>query len=100
MFNRLKKIELLNNSVDVLNKSLNDSNVIELLYVLGKKSEIIKRNFLAGLFRGIGIGIGVTIITAMIVFFLERLVKLNLPVIGEYITDIVNIVENGQKGRA
>ena len=97
MFYKSKKIELLNKNIDMLNNSLMSSNIIELLYVLGKKSEIIKRNFLAGLFRGIGIGIGVTIITAVIVIFLERLVKLNLPVIGEYITDIVNIVENGQR---
>ena len=97
MFYKSKNIELLNKNIDMLNNSLIHSNIIELLYVLGKKSEIIKRNFLAGLFRGIGIGIGVTIITAVIVVFLERLVKLNLPVIGEYITDIVNIVENGQR---
>ena len=93
MFNKVKKIELLNKNIDKLNNSLTDSNIIELLYVLGKKSEIIKRNFLAGIFRGVGIGIGVTIITAMIVIFLERLVRWNLPVIGEYITDIVNIVQ-------
>lgn len=100
MFNKSNKVELLNKNIDILNNSLKENNVFELSYILGKKREIIKRNFLAGLFRGIGIGIGVTIITAMIVIFLERLVKLNLPVIGEYITDIVNIVENGQKGRA
>ena len=99
MFNKSNKVELLNKNIDILNNSLKENNVFELAYILGKKREIIKRNFLAGLFRGIGIGIGVTIITAMIVIFLERLVKLNLPVIGEYITDIVNIVENGQKGR-
>lgn len=100
MFNKSKKMEILNNNIDMLNNSLRDSNIVEMLYVLGKKSEIIKRNFLAGIFRGVGIGIGVTLVTALIVLFLERLVKLNLPVIGEYITDIVNIVENGQKGRA
>ena len=97
MFYKTKKDDLLNKNIEMLNNTLRDSNIVELLYVLGKKKEIVKRNFLAGIFRGIGIGIGVTIITAMIVIFLERLVKLNLPVIGEYITDIVNIVENGQR---
>lgn len=97
MFYKSKREEILNKNIEMLNNSLRDSNIVELVYVLGNKKEIIKRNFLAGVFRGIGIGIGVTIITAMIVIFLERLVKLNLPVIGEYITDIVNIVENGQR---
>ena len=93
MFEKYKKIDVLNKNVEKLNNSLNESNIIELLYVLGKKSEIIKRNFLAGIFRGVGIGIGVTIITAIIVLVLQRIVMLNLPVIGEYVTDIVNIVQ-------
>ena len=93
MFNKIKKIEILNKNIDKLNNSLTNSNLIELLYILGKKSEIIKRNFLAGIFRGVGIGIGVTIITALIIIILEKLVRWNLPVIGEYITDIVNIVQ-------
>lgn len=93
MFNKYKKFEMLNNNVEKLNNSLSQSNIIELLYIMGKKSEIIKRNFLAGIFRGVGIGIGVTIITAIIVIVLQRIVTLNLPVIGEYITDIVDIVQ-------
>ena len=93
MFRKAKKLDVLNQNIDNLNNALRDSNVIELLYVLGKKREIIKRNFLAGIFRGVGIGIGVTIVTATIVILLEKIVKWNLPVIGEYITDIVNIVQ-------
>ena len=57
------------------------------------KKEIIKRNLLAGVFRGIGIGIGITIISAMIIYFLQRLIRLNIPVIGDYIGDIVSIVQ-------
>ena len=93
MFKKQKKIDVLNNNIEKINNSLSKSNVIELLYIMGKKSEIIKRNFLAGIFRGVGIGIGVTIITAIIVTSLQKIVMLNLPIIGEYVTDIVNIVQ-------
>ena len=93
MYIKTKKVNLLIKEIDKLNKSLKESNIVELLYVLGKKREIAKRNLLAGIFRGVGIGIGVTIITAIIVVILERIVRWNLPVIGEYITDIVNIVQ-------
>ena len=65
--------------------------------ILGNKKEIAKRNFVAGIFRGIGIGIGVTIITAIIIYFLQKLVRLNLPGIGKYIYDIVEIVESLNK---
>ena len=63
----------------------------------GSKKEIIKRNLLAGIFRGVGIGIGVTLITAIIIAFLQRIIKLNIPVISEYIVDIVEIVENNKR---
>lgn len=96
MFNRVKKIEVLNKKLDMLNNAIRDSNIIDFLYLIGNKKEIIKRNFLAGIFRGVGIGIGVTIITAIIVLILERIVRLNLPVIGEFITDIVDIVERNR----
>lgn len=78
---------------DNILESTEKKNLEELLYVLGNKKEIAKRNFIAGIFRGVGIGIGVTIVSAIIVYFLQRLVKLNLPGIGRYINDIVEIVE-------
>lgn len=65
----------------------------DLIYVLGSKKEILRRNLLAGLARGIGGGIGFTIITAIIIFFLQRIVRLNIPVLGEYINDIIEIVQ-------
>ena len=93
MFRKYKKINLLNKNVEKLSNYLSQSNILELLYILGKKGEIIKRNFLAGIFRGVGIGIGVTIITALIVIVLQKIFMLNLPIIGEYVTDIVDIVQ-------
>lgn len=74
-------------------KILEKKNIEELVYILGTKKEIAKRNFIAGIFRGIGIGIGVTIISAIIIYFLQKLVRLNLPGIGRFINDIVEIVE-------
>ena len=91
MFSKIKKINILNKNIDKLNKALSESNIIEILYILGKKSEIIKRNLLAGIFRGVGIGIGVTIMSAIIIILLQKIVKWNLPIIGEYIADIVDI---------
>lgn len=86
-------IKVLNDNIERLLKFLEKKNIDELIYILGTKREIAKRNFIAGIFRGVGIGIGVTIITAIIIYFLQRLVRLNLPVIGKFISDIVEIVE-------
>ena len=66
---------------------------IDLIEVMGNKKEMIFRNLFSGLWKGIGIGIGVTLVTAIIIVILQKIIKLNIPVISEYITDIVEIVE-------
>ena len=83
----------LNENIEHLLKILEKKNIEELVYILGTKKEIAKRNFIAGIFRGMGIGIGVTIVSAIIIYFLQKLVRLNLPGIGRFISDIVEIVE-------
>ena len=97
-FNKLKnkKIEILNTSINNLIETFQKSNIEEWTYIFGSKKEIIKRNLIAGIFRGVGIGIGVTIITAMLIIILQKIVILNIPIIGEYIADIVEIVQRSR----
>ena len=96
MFIKKKRVNDLNNAIDKLSENLEKGNLQELTYILGSKKEIIVRNLLAGIFRGVGIGIGVTVITAILIMFLRRLVALNIPLIGKYVTDIVEIVEKSR----
>lgn len=96
MLIKRKEVNLLNYSIEKLSKILEEGNFSELAYILGSKKEIIKRNLIAGIFRGVGIGIGVTIITAILVMILQKIVTLNIPVIGEYISDIVEIVQKSK----
>lgn len=88
MFGRLNK------NIDRLNKTLEQRNFQELVFILGNRKEIFKRNVIAGIGRGIGIGIGVTVLTAILIMILNKIVTLNIPVIGKYIAEIVEIVEN------
>jgi hypothetical protein len=96
MWLKKKKINLLEKSIENLSHTLEEGNYVEWAYLLGNKKEIIKRNLLAGIARGVGIGIGVTIITAILILLLQKIVTLNIPVIGEYIADIVEIVEKSR----
>ncbi len=86
----------INKKIDKINKILEKSNIIEFSYIMGSKKEILKRNLIAGIARGVGIGIGVTIVTAIIIYLLRKLIMLNIPVIGDYIADIVEIVERNK----
>ncbi len=96
MFLKKKKVNLLEKSIEELNKIMIEGNFVELSYLLGNKKEILIRNFFAGISRGVGIGIGVTIITAILVMILQKIVTLNIPIIGEYIADIVEIVQRSR----
>jgi len=83
----------LNEKFDEFNKKLEKINLIDLLNIAGSKKEIFKRNLLAGIARGIGITIGITLVTAIAIYVLQRLVTLNIPLIGEYIVNIIEIIE-------
>ena len=82
-----KMMEELNQNIYKLSITLDE------FYILGKKREIIKRNLLAGIFRGVGISIGITLISGIIIWILQKIVMLNLPVISRYLADIIEIVQ-------
>lgn len=96
MFERRKKENLLLKQLEHLNKNLLESNIIDIAQLLGNRKKLLWTNLIAGMARGIGIGIGVTIITAVLVMLLQKIVTLNIPIIGEYIADIVEIVQKSR----
>lgn len=96
MWLRKKEYKILEKAIHQLNKTLQEGNFVELTYLLGNKRKMLIRNLIAGISRGVGIGIGVTVITALLIMLLHKLVALNIPVIGEFIADIIDIVEKSK----
>lgn len=96
MFLKKKKYLLLERAINKLIYILEKGNIEEFAFLLGNKKEILKRNLIAGIFKGIGIGIGVTLISAILIYLMQKIVTLNIPIIGEYIADIVKIVEKSK----
>ncbi len=96
MFLRNKKLEYIYKSINELNYILTKNNLIDFAELLGNKKEMIIRNFIAGIFKGMGIGIGFTIITAIIIYILQKIVKLNIPIIGQFIADIIDVVQKSR----
>lgn len=94
MFRKNKMEKLLLKNVEQLNKTLTRNNILEIAELLGNKKQLLLRNLLSGMAKGIGIGIGFTILTAILLIILQKIVTLNIPVIGDYIADIIKIVES------
>ena len=86
----------INKKIDNINDRLLKNNLIDISERVGSRYELLKRNLISGIFKGMGIGIGFTIITAVIVIIMQKIVKLNIPIIGEYVSDIVEIVEKNR----
>lgn len=75
-----------------LNKKLENNQLIDAMELLGNPKKLLVRNFASGLIKGIGIGIGISIITAILIYTAQRIITLNIPVISKYIADILEIV--------
>jgi zinc transporter ZupT len=65
----------------------------EYLQYLKNPRKILWRSFLSGIARGAGTAVGFTILGAIIIIVLQRLALANLPVIGDFLADIVEIVQ-------
>ena len=76
-----------------LNKKLENNQLIDAMELLGNPKKLLVRNFASGLIKGIGIGIGISIITAILIYTAQRIITLNIPVISKYIADILEIVK-------
>lgn len=66
----------------------------ECVELLNKPGRLLWLNFLAGIARGLGMAVGFTFLGAILIFFLRRMVALNLPVIGRFIAEVVFIVQD------
>lgn len=50
-------------------------------------------SFVSGVARGLGLALGFTVLGAIVIYVLQRVVALNLPVIGQIIADLIQIVQ-------
>jgi hypothetical protein len=72
---------------------LEKSRIYQYTELLYSPWNLIWRNILYGAARGVGIALGFTFFAATIIYVLQGLGALNLPIIGDYIADIVRIVQ-------
>lgn len=84
----------LNRKIGQLLQEMEKFNLAGYMQLLNNPLRFFWLNFLGGVGRGVGVAIGATIVAAIVLSFLRRLVVLNLPIIGDYIAELVQIVQN------
>lgn len=63
-----------------------------LRYVHNWKRRLLM-DFLGGIVRGVGFSVGFTVLGALLLYILRNIALANLPVIGEFLAELVRIVE-------
>ena len=89
----IKKAEFLNAQLDKLLRHLESLRIADYMELLQRPGRLIFVNFIAGIARGLGIAVGATLIFAVMLELLRRLILLHIPGIGEFIAEIIQIVE-------
>lgn len=91
----------INNSIqkkmDDLSDLLEKNKIAEYVELMENKKRLLFINFLIGIVRGFGMAIGFTILGALVIYLLRWIIDLNLPLIGDFIAEIVKIVQENLK---
>jgi len=89
-----KRTNFIISKLEGIADSLERSGIDELISYRKDTRKYIKVSFVGGLFRGLGMSVGITILGALLVMLLSKLAEANLPLIGGLIAEIVKIVKS------
>lgn len=74
-----------------------DPEYCEYARYLYSPRRMIFSNFVAGLARGIGMAVGFSLLGALFVYLLRQIAYENIPLLGDYIAQIIEAVEATKK---
>ncbi len=95
-----EQLSSLNERLVKIADQMEKTQIADYVMMLNKPKRLIIINMVTGIARGVGIAIGFTVFAATILYILRILGALNLPIIGDFIADIVKIVQVQLEGRA
>jgi len=84
----------MNEQIKHVAKQMERVQISDYIQLMNRPWKLIYNNLLGGLARGVGIAIGVTIFTSTIIYLLQLLGALNLPIIGDYIAKLIEVVQS------
>jgi hypothetical protein len=67
--------------------------IADYMELLEKPRKLILTNFIAGVARGLGFALGTTMVFAIVVETLRRLILINIPIISDYLIELVRLIE-------
>jgi hypothetical protein len=86
-------INALKDRIEQLSLNLERMKLAEYVELLNRPWRLFYINFTSGLARGLGIAVGFTVLSAIVLIVLQRLMVLNLPGVSNFIAEIVHLVQ-------
>jgi hypothetical protein len=88
-------------SVDKIAAHLERANFGAYVELIARPWRFFWFNFLAGLFRGFGMAVGMTVIFAVVAYFLLGILRhfIEIPVLGNFIADLIDFVNSSTNHR-
>lgn len=80
--------------------SLERAKIGEYVDLMNRPGRLIYLNVLGGLFRGMGIAVGFTVLGALVIYVLTRNFVSNLPIVGDFLGELVWIIQQYLKGKS
>jgi len=94
-------LQILNDRVLKLADAIERTRIDEYTSMITRPWKFFFINFMAGIFRGLGMAVGMTLIAAVLLYILAKILvnMVDLPIIGMYIGEVVKFVNQYlQKG--
>lgn len=88
----LKTLEIANNRIDSLLYMFERSRIMDYMILTDSRRRMFAINFIAGIGKGFGQAIGFSFLTGLVLYIVSKWV--NLPIIGEYIAEFLDMVDN------
>ncbi len=79
------------NQIEKLSRKMDNIRVAEYIEMISNPKRVIFLNFIAGLTRGLGMGIGFTVLAGIVLYLMRSWV--NLPVVGKLIAELLDIID-------
>ena len=94
-----EQLGMIRKQLEALLDGMKYQEIAEYVHLMNRPRKLIVNNLLSGIARGVGIALGVTVFLVTALYVLRALGALNLPIVGDYIADIVKVVQSQLEGR-
>lgn len=87
-------LDRLEQVTETLTRTMEKTRIAEYVQYLDRPGRLLWTNFLIGVARGLGSTIGLAIVIGLLVFFLQKILLLNLPIISDFIAEFIRMVQD------